>query len=68
MGMLHCGDVVKGFPKYSDKQELGVVLHRSSRGNNYAVNWEHAGHHSWYEGNELELVQRCMIQVRKSEI
>jgi hypothetical protein len=64
--VFHCGDVVKGYPHYADIPEMGVILERSPSGN-YSINWQQSASQAWFEPEGLELVQRCLIQVRRSD-
>lgn len=71
--MFRCGDVVKGFPHYSKEPELGVILRSSSSTSKssryqYSINWQHSAPQSWFKENDLELVQKCLISVRRDEI
>ena len=68
--LFRCGDVVKGFPHYSNESEMGVIknsiYHKSSPvPYQYSVNWEKTGEQSWFPETDLELVQKCLIQVRR---
>ena len=70
---FRCGDIVRGNPRYSDGPELGVVISSKFNKNaaapyEYSVNWQQSIHCSWFPENELELIQKCLIQVRRDDI